>query len=63
QDRCDAQVLKLLGATPETTQPAATVLCYRYYKRVLGHLLNIVTSIVVPIDRLDYYDEDKATRD
>ena len=62
QDHCDRKVETLLSPEPRTTQPAATALCYRYYKRVLAHLLNIVTSIVMPIDKLDYYDEDKATR-
>ena len=62
QDHCDAKVRKLLEPEPGTIQPAATALSYRYYKRVLAHLLNIVTSIIMPIDRLDYYDEDRRTR-
>ena len=42
--------------------PAATVLCYRYYRRILSHSLNIVTSVVLPLDYLDYYDEGRDTR-
>ena len=63
QDQYDRQVERLLEDDPGTTQPAATALCYRYYKRVVAHLLNIITSLVMPVDRLDYFDEDKATRD
>ena len=58
----DDQVEKLLGADPGTDQPAATALCYRYYKRVVAHLLNIITSIIMPLDQLDYFDEDPETR-
>lgn len=38
-------------------------LLYRYFKRITAHLMNILTSLVMPIDRLDYYDEDKADRE
>lgn len=31
--------------------------------RVIAHLMNILTSLVMPIDRLDYYDEKKADRE
>ena len=41
---------------------AATVLCYRYFKRVISHARNIVTSLVVSVDRLDYFDESDDTR-
>jgi hypothetical protein len=32
-------------------------------KRITAHLMNILTSLVMPIDRLDYYDEAKADRE
>ncbi len=38
-------------------------LLYRYFKRITAHLMNILTSLVMPIDRLDYYDEAKADRE
>lgn len=63
QRHCDAKVDELLAAEPATKQPAATVLCYRYFKRVVAHTLNIVTSIVMPVDKLDFLDEDPETRD
>ena len=62
QDQFDKQVERLLGKEPGTTQPAATALCYRYFKRVTAHLLNIISSLVVPLDQLDYFDEDRETR-
>ena len=63
QDHYDNQVEALLGEDPGTTQPAATALCYRYYKRIVAHLLNIITSVVMPLDKLDYFDEAHETRD
>jgi phosphate uptake regulator len=46
--------------TPRDAVPRA-LLC-RYLKRITAHLMNILTSLVMPLDRLDYYDEDKADR-
>ena len=62
QDEFDRQVERLLGTETGTTQPAATALCYRYFKRITAHLLNIISSLVVPLDQLDYFDEDRETR-
>ncbi|MEM8884014.1 MAG: PhoU domain-containing protein [Planctomycetota bacterium] len=53
----DRHVARLLGDEPGTDQPAPTVLCYRYYKRIVSHLSNIITSLVMPVDQLDYLDE------
>ena len=35
------------------------VLATRYYKRFAGHVLNILSSVVMPLHKLDYYDEDE----
>lgn len=59
-DRCDARVAELLVADPPSHQPVATALAYRYFKRVVAHTSNVVTSIVMPVDRLDYVDEPKV---
>ncbi len=67
KDQCDDGVEAILTAHDarniEPADPASTALCFRYYKRVISHARNIVTSIVVPVDRLDYFDESKDTRD
>ena len=62
-DHYDEQVNRLLSDDPGTDQPAPTALAYRYYKRVVSHLLNIITSLVMPVDKLDYFDEDHAGRE
>lgn len=53
QKACDAQIERLIGVTGENT--AGRVLTYRYFKRVASHAANVVTSIVMPVDKLDYF--------
>ncbi len=66
KDECDDNIHEILRACGEqvleAAEPAATALCYRYFKRVISHARNIVTSLVVPVDQLDYYDESDETR-
>lgn len=50
---CDARVTELL--LEEGQNRASVVLAYRYFKRVASHTGNIVTSIVMPVDKLDYF--------
>lgn len=57
EDRCDGEVTRLLQL--EGQNLAAAVLAYRYFKRVASHAGNIVTSLVVPVDKLDFFDESK----
>jgi hypothetical protein len=35
-------------------------LFYRYMKRISAHLSNVLTSIVMPVDRIDFYKKSKA---
>jgi len=62
QDHYDRQVEMLLSDEPAARDPAGAALCYRYYKRVVAHVLNIITSLVMPVDQLAYLDEDPETR-
>lgn len=58
EDQCDEIVME--GLTKETTNAAARVLAYRYFKRVVSHAGNIISSLLVPIDKLDYFDEPRS---
>jgi len=66
-DDLQAEYDELIDEQLRTDRPASEAvpraLLYRYFKRITAHLLNILTSLVMPIDRLDYYDEDKADRE
>ena len=58
EDTCDDGVRRLLKVEDRNT--AAAVLCWRYFKRVISHVANIVTSLVMPVDKLDFFDEPKV---
>ena len=53
EDECDAEIERLIKIENENV--AARVLIQRYFKRTTGHISNTVTSVVMPVDKLDYY--------
>ncbi len=53
--QCDAAVHELLGGAA-CEGAVAYVLLFRFYKRILAHLGNIVSSVVMPVDKIDYFD-------
>lgn len=46
----------------ELVADVSRALYYRYLKRITAHVMNFLTSLVMPVDRLDYYDEEKEDR-
>lgn len=54
---CDQIVSDLLD-NEQTDHAVAYALLSRFFKRTLGHLSNIVTSVIMPVDKLDYFDKD-----
>ncbi|HEX9794732.1 MAG TPA: PhoU domain-containing protein [Planctomycetota bacterium] len=62
QSLCDKRTNALLLRTEGGGRLAATALTYRYFKRVVAHAMNIITAVVLPLDQLDYYDEDASGR-
>lgn len=59
---CDAILSKLATSDLSTNEGVCYALIARYYKRVAAHLVNISTSVVLPITELDYFDEEKAAQ-
>ena len=57
QDICDAGIDKLVTAENTTGESVAVALAYRYVKRITGHCMNVITSVVMPVDKLDFFDE------
>ena len=49
-----------------TDEPGASAvpktLLYRYFKRINAHCTNVVSAVVMPLDRIDYFDEDQGDR-
>ncbi|MDH5371831.1 MAG: hypothetical protein OEX97_02690 [Acidimicrobiia bacterium] len=58
----DNAVLAQIESSAAANVAVPMALLYRYFKRITAHSMNILTSLVMPLDRLDYYDEDKADR-
>jgi phosphate transport system protein len=57
--RCDALIARIAGADYDAGTATVLALVTRYYKRIGGHVLNVLSSIVMPIHKIDYYDEDE----
>ncbi|MCC5950361.1 MAG: hypothetical protein JJT89_18060 [Nitriliruptoraceae bacterium] len=62
-DEYDDEVSRLVKLTTPTQQDVAQALALRYLKRVVAHLTNVLSSVVMPLDQLDYFDEDPEDRD
>ena len=58
----DGLVNELVHATAPALAAGPRALLYRFLKRVAAHCANVVTAVVMPVDRLDYFDEDDDTR-
>lgn len=56
EDFCDKQVDALIEAGGGADH-VATALALRHLKRIVSHSKNITTSIVMPVDKLDFFDE------
>ncbi|MEX1177954.1 MAG: PhoU domain-containing protein [Nitriliruptor sp.] len=61
-DDFDDAVSALVRSDSTGDQSVAQALAYRYYKRIVAHLLNVLSAVVMPVDRLDYFDEDPEDR-
>lgn len=58
QNECDGRIHALLEA--DDGNMAGAVLTYRYFKRIVSHTSNIASSLVMPVDKLDFFDEPKV---
>jgi len=61
-DGFDRQVSELVREPHPDHQSVAVALTYRYLKRIIAHMMNVLSAVVMPIDRLDYFDEDPEDR-
>ncbi len=51
--RCDAEVADLIRGVHDRN-PSGEVLLLRYLKRISNHVGNVASSVVVPVDQLDF---------
>jgi phosphate transport system protein len=57
--RSESLVRRIAKSDHNASTTTALVLGSRYYKRIGGHLLNVLSSVVMPLHKIDYYDEDE----
>lgn len=56
---CDKIVERLAQSNLSVNQAVCFTLVARHFKRIVAHLVNIATSVVLPLSDLDYFDERK----
>lgn len=61
-DQYDSEVKAAYNSSGGTQDAVARALYFRFLKRTTAHVMNVLTSLVQPLDRLDYYDEAKEDR-
>lgn len=61
-DRYEVQMLAQF-TYPDASRAVPLALFYRYVMRITAHLMNVLTAVVMPFERLDYWDEDKIDRE
>jgi phosphate transport system protein len=55
--QCEEVIREITVSKLPTQDAVCLVLILRFYKRVAAHMANIATTVVMPIDMLDFYDE------
>lgn len=59
-DHCDDRVENLLKSPPEGPNAISAALTYRFFKRVTAHSMNIISSIILPLDKINYTSADES---
>ena len=55
--RCDQLLVELAKSDFSAAETTALVLLTRFHKRIIGHSFNILSSVVMPLHKVDFYDE------
>jgi len=53
----EALIRELTVGDLDVNNAVCMVLILRFYKRLVAHMSNIVSTVVMPVDLIDYYDE------
>ena len=53
----DNKITALLENKETIKYPVSTTLFYRYLKRIVSHIVNASTALIMPTDQIDYIDE------
>ena len=61
-ERCDALIHNIAHSQHRAGVTSTLILAARIYQRIAGHVLNLLSSVVMPLHKLDYYDEDDIAK-
>jgi Na+/phosphate symporter len=61
EDHCDDRITQIIRSGKQVDSNAVCALSYRYFKRTASHVRNVLTSVVQPIDLLDYTDSETSS--
>lgn len=61
EDHCDKKISQLVTESKNRELGVSYALAYRYFKRVTSHSFNVLTSIVQPLDKLDFSENCPST--
>lgn len=53
--KCDMMITQILSDTLPTSEAVSTALLSRYFKRVIRHMGNIVSSVVAAVEDIDFF--------
>ncbi len=56
-DRCQQLIGRIANGWYSAGAATTLALGTRFYQRIAGHVLNLLSSVVMPLHKLDYYDE------
>ena len=63
KDYFERLMLSQLDSGEAASEAVARALVFRHFQRIAAHLMNVMTAVVMPLDRLDYWDEKKLDRE
>ena len=62
-DEFDTTVSGIVRGEDDRPNGVGRALAARYVKRIVAHLTNVLSAVVMPLERLDYFDEDPEDRE
>ena len=59
--QCDGLITTIGKSDYDAATTTAFILGTRYYKRINAHVLNVLSSVVMPLDKIDYFENNTTT--
>lgn len=60
--RCDRLLVALSNSSYAAGEVTSMVLLTRFYKRLGAHLVNVLSSVVMPVHKVDFFDERELSK-